>query len=117
MIYGGRFLKEEVKGTWNGEPFEGTGYTGYDNVRGEYVSVWIDGVATSLMNVSGQYDGASRTLKLSGVNSCPMTGEKERPGRLETVITDDDHHTLTAYGAGPDGREFKTMEIVYTRVS
>src|ERR1700687_3545968 len=33
------FVKQDYKGDMNGQPFEGTGYTGFDNVRGEYQSV------------------------------------------------------------------------------
>src|SRR5262249_52979692 len=31
MILGGRFLKQEAKGNFMGQPFEGFGLTGYDN--------------------------------------------------------------------------------------
>ena len=117
MIYGGRFLKQEVKGMWNGQPFEGMGYTGYDNIRGEYISIWIDGMATGIMKASGQYDAASKTFNLSGSNSCPLTGEKDRQGRSETKIADNDHNTYSSYAAGPDGKEFKMMEIEYTRAA
>jgi hypothetical protein len=117
MIFGGRFLKQETKGTWMNEPFEGIGYTGYDNIKAEYESVWLDSMATGLMTSSGQYDAATKMLRLSGANSCPLTGEKARPGRSELTITDNDHHTYAFYMAGPDGKEFKMMEIVYQRKS
>ncbi len=43
LIFGGRFLKQEVRGTVEGHPpFEGIGITGYDNIRKEYQSVWFD---------------------------------------------------------------------------
>ena len=115
MIYGGRFLKETVRGTWMGEPFEGTGYTGHDNVKQEYQSVWIDGMGTAIMTSSGAYDAAAKTLKLGGTASCPLTGEKDMKMRSELKIDDADHHTLTGYHNGPDGKEVKGMEIVYTR--
>lgn len=117
MIFGGRFLKQEAKGTWMNEPFEGIGYTGYDNIKAEYESVWLDSMATGLMTSSGQYDAVSKTLRLLGANSCPLTGEKARPGRSELTITDNDHNTYAFYMIGPDGKEFKAMEIVYQRRS
>ena len=115
MIYGGRFLKQEVKGTWMGQPFEGMGITGFDNIRGQYQTLWIDSMATGMMWVSGQYDAATRTLSQSGANSCPLTGEKNRQGHSEWKVTDNDHNTYTAYLAGADGNEFKAMEIQYER--
>ncbi|MBI4431996.1 MAG: DUF1579 domain-containing protein [Candidatus Omnitrophica bacterium] len=115
IVWGGRFLKEETKGTWMNEPFEGVGYTGYDNVKGEYVSVWMDSMMTGIMTMSGQYDAAAKTLKMAGANSCPMTGEKARPCRAETKMVDANHYTYSAFSAGADGKEFKGMEIEYTR--
>ncbi len=115
LIYGGRFLKQEVKGTWMGQPFEGTGIVGYDNVRGQYQSIWFDSMMTGIMSMSGQFDAASNTLKESGKNSCPMTGDKERECRAEWKIVDANQNVYSSYTTGPDGKEFKAMEIVYTR--
>ena len=115
IVFGGRFVKETYKGTAHGEPFEGVGYTGYDNVKKEYVGTWIDGMSTSIMHSTGQYDAASKTLKMGGTMSCPINGEMKM--RMETVITDNDHHTMTGYMTGADGKEAKGMEIVYTRAS
>jgi hypothetical protein len=114
LIYGGRFLKQDVRGTWQGAPFEGIGYLGYDNVKQEYVSIWMDSTATALITESGQYDSATKTLKASGVNSCPMTGEKARVGRSEIVLVDADHYNYKARSVGLDGNEM-IMEIFYTR--
>lgn len=115
LIYGGRFIKQEVKGTWMGQPFEGTGYIGYDNVRGEYQSIWLDGMMTGIMKDAGSYDAAAKTFSFSGINSCPMTGEKEMKTRSQIVITDNDHNTMTAFVPGPDGKEMQAMEIVSER--
>jgi hypothetical protein len=115
MIYAGRFLKQDVKGTWMNQPFEGAGFTGYDNIRGQYQTLWVDGMATGMMWVSGQWDAATNTLKQSGTNSCPLTGEKDRQGRSEWTAIDSGHNTYSSYASGPDGKEFKMMEIQYTR--
>ena len=117
LIYGGRFLKQTIEGPWMGETFEGLGFTGYDNIKGEYVSTWIDSMGTGIMTVAGQYDEATKTLSQSGANSCPMTGEKARPGRSEWTMVDQNHNTYTSYMLGPDGKEFKMMEISYTRAA
>ncbi len=116
MIYGGRFLKQEFEGPWMGETFYGLGFTGYDNIKGEYVSTWLDSMSTGIMTVTGQYDPGTKTLKQSGTHSCPLTGEKARYSRSEWTVIDRDHSTYTSYMAGPGGKEFKAMEINYTRV-
>jgi len=117
LIYGGRFLMQVVKGTMAGKPFEGLGFTGYDNIKQEYVSIWLDGMATGVMTSSGQYDAATKSITETGANSCPLTGEKDRKGRSVSTLVDNDHKTYTAYSTGADGKETKMMEIAYTRVT
>ncbi len=115
-IFGGRFLKQEAHGNWNNQPFQGLGYTGYDNLRGDYQSVWMDNMMTGMMRAAGAYDAGSKTITQSGTFSCPMTGEKEKWFRSEWKVIDNDNHTYTWYDKGPDGKEFKSMEITYTRI-
>lgn len=115
-ILGGRFVKQEYKGTWQGQPFEGLGFTGYDNLRGEYQTLWLDNMMTGQMTGKGSLDAATRTIKIGGSFSCPMTGEKDRAYRSELKIVNNDKHTYTAYDKTAEGKEFKSMEIVYTRV-
>lgn len=117
IMYGGRFLKQDVEGPWMGETFMGLGFTGYDNIKKQYETVWIDSMATGMMTTSGQYDPVTKTLSQSGANSCPMTGETARPMRSTWTVIDKDHSTYTSYMNGPDGQEFKAMELNYTRAS
>lgn len=117
MIYGGRFLKQEIEGPFMGEKFEGLGYTGYDNVKKEYVSIWFDSMGTAIWKYTGQYDAASKTLTLGGKNSCPMAenDEKEVESRVEWKLVDDKTFTYTSWAKDKDGKEFKTMELTYTK--
>jgi hypothetical protein len=115
LIHGGRFLKQKVHGSWHGEEFEGTGHLGYDNVREEYVSVWIDGMSTGIMVGAGQYDAATKSITETCSVSCPMTGEKARRTRNVLSAVENDRYTYTSYAPGPDGQEFMMMEITYTR--
>ncbi len=115
MVYGGRFLKQTITGQWMGEPWEGIGYAGYDNQRKQYQSVWIDGAMTGLMWAEGQYNDATNTLTSTGTSSCPMTGETHRQMRSDWKLIDNNHSTYSAYSSGPDGKEFKGMEIQFTR--
>ena len=44
-----------------------------------------------------------------------MTGETHRQFRAVWTVVDQDHNTYENYMHTPDGREFKAMEIRYTR--
>ncbi|MBI1871214.1 MAG: DUF1579 domain-containing protein [Chlamydiae bacterium] len=114
-IMGGRFLSQSAKGESMGQPFEGMGITGYDNVRGEYTSIWIDNMGTGIENATAQYDPATKTFSEKGSCSSPITGDKDKHFRAEWKIVDKDHYTYEMYTSGPDGKEFKNIEISYTR--
>jgi hypothetical protein len=49
LVLGGRFLEQRYTGTAMGMPFEGIGYTGYDNVQKKYVGTWMDNFGTGVM--------------------------------------------------------------------
>src|SRR5262245_12137150 len=45
-IMGGRYIQESFKSTFMGQPFEGLGTFGYDNVLKKYVGTWLDNMGT-----------------------------------------------------------------------
>ncbi len=114
-IFGGRFIKQDFKGDWAGQAFEGLGFIGYDNVRKEYVSTWMDSMSTGIGQAAGQYDAATKTINDQGSFSCPITGEKNMPFRAEWKILDSNNLIYNMYAKGPDGKEARTMEIKYKR--
>ena len=118
MILGGRFLQQDVKGkAMGGMPFQGMGIVGYDNIKGKYDTIWIDNMATGVMHGTGMFDANLKTLNDSGEMSCPMTKNKKTSYRSEWKITDKKNMTYTMYGPAMDtGKEFKMMEMVFTRV-
>ena len=116
VIFGGRFLKQEITGQAEGwPPFEGVGFTGYDNIRKEYQTVWFDNMNTSMMRGAGQFNASTKTLSDEGDFSCPMTGEAHRWYRATWTVMDANHTTYESYSKTPEGQEFKSMEIHYTR--
>jgi len=117
LIFGGRFLKQEFRGDpMEGQPlFEGIGFTGYDNIRKEYQTVWFDNMNTSMMRGAGQFDAATKTLTDQGDFSCPITGESHRWYRSAWNVADPNHTTYESYSRTPEGKEFKSFELRYTR--
>lgn len=116
MILGNRFLQQEFKGKAMGMDFEGLGLLGYDNVKKEYQSIWVDTMSTAMMTGTGTYDEAKKVLTETGEYSCPISEDKEQKYRTEWAMTDKKNMTFSMYGKGPKGgKEFKMMEINYTR--
>lgn len=115
LIMGGRFVETEFKGKAMGQPFTGRGTLGFNNAKKVYESTWIDTMSTGIMMASGgTYDAATKTLTEKGMMMDPMDN-KEKPYRAETKFVSKNSYTFTMYDTGPDGKEFKSMEIVYTR--
>ena len=116
-ILDGRFLEQNTQGMNQGMPFTGLGITGYNNLTGEYQSVWLDNMGTGMMVSNGQFDSGTNAITESGTFSCPITGQKNMPFRSVWKIADNDHHTYEMYTKDEGGNEFKSMEITYERVA
>lgn len=114
MILGGRYQSSYFKGSFEGMPFEGMGTLGYDNAKKIFISTWVDNMGTGVMKLEGPWDAATKSMELKGIMIDPGTG-KEAPVRETFVINDDNTQTMAMYAKGPDGKEFKTMEIVFKR--
>ena len=110
----GRWLEQKFAGNFMGMPFTGVGYTGYDNIKKKYVGTWMDTMTTSMMISDGKAEADGKSFTFTSSMDDPMTG-KSSPVKEKVTVVDDDHHTLEMWGAGPDGKMFKMMEIAYTR--
>lgn len=113
-VLGKRFIKEEYQGEFGGEPFQGMGTIGYDNVKQEYISTWIDSMSTGMMSSQGRFDPSTKSLEMSGKYTCPMLG-REMQNRNVTRILNNNMHIFEMYDHTPDGKEFKSLEITYKR--
>ncbi len=114
MVLGGRFQMSEHTGCFGGMPFEGISFVGYDNARKIITSSWMDNMGTMVMNLEGTWDEANKTVHLSGKCTNPMDG-KMMNIREDFTLVDDNTQKIVMYGPDMKGKEFKTMEIVYTR--
>lgn len=112
-ILGGRWIEQQFTGSAMGQPFQGVGYTGYDNTRKKYVSTWMDNMSTALMVSEGTFDAAGKVLTSTSTTMDPMTG---KPAQSKGVmrIVDADHHVYEMWESH-DGKENKSLEIHYRR--
>ncbi|XZF14190.1 DUF1579 domain-containing protein [Chitinophagaceae bacterium MMS25-I14] len=114
MILGGRYQQSTNKGSFNGMPFEGMNILGYDKAKKAYVSSWIDNMGTGIMNMEGKWDDATKSIQFMGSMVDPMSGTDTKVRETFSTEGNDKQH-LEMYVVMPDGKEFKTMDIVYTR--
>ncbi len=117
-IMDGRFTKLDTKGQMDmggmPMPFTGMGIYGYNNTTKKFESVWCDNLGTMMMVFEGEMgaDGKSITWKSNFID--PMT-KKPTTMRIVDTYTSETTATMEMYGPGPDGKEFKSMQIDYVR--
>lgn len=114
MILDGRYLLQDVSCDLLGKPFKGRGLNGYDNVQGKYVGMWIDNMSTGMATSVGAADKDGKVLTYDREETDPLTKAKSKCRDVVRIV-DENKHTLEMYKTPPDGKEFKTMEITYTR--
>jgi hypothetical protein len=118
---GGRFLREETRGTLAGNRYYRLGVLGFSNIDRRYEWTTFDSVTPAAMT----YRGAPVTDVASTMS---IPGEFTDPGllgpaylgktiRMRTVITirADDHHTFDLYFTPPGQAERLADRVVYTR--
>lgn len=113
-VFDGRQIRMDYSGQFMGQPFQGLGFSGYDNVKGKYVSSWMDNMSTGLFVSEGEYDPATKTYTYRSQMPDPMKPGTLVPVRDTVRIVDADHHVFEMYETR-DGKEAKTMQIEYTR--
>ena len=113
-VMNNRFVKEEFKGEMMGKSFTGMSLTGYDNSKQKYNTLWVDDISTAMFTTEGTAENGGKVITFEGKMDCPMTGEKDMAYRQVLRIIDSNKHIFEMYNS-PQGKEAKTMEIVYTR--
>ena len=113
-ILDGRFLMEELDGGNLVLPFKGLGLYGYDAFERKHTSAWVDTMNTSILTNLGAYDRTNDVVNFSGQYKDPWTGTQKKE-RGATRFYSKDKHALEIYVTEPDGKEFKMLEVTYTR--
>lgn len=115
LILGGRYIEETFHGEAMGMPFEGRGIHGFNNITGKHQSLWMDSMSTAIVMFEGAWDEQAKAVVTYAEELDPM-GNK---CKLRSVCPESDGQTATfqMYKQGPEGPEFKSLEITYTRVN
>ena len=111
---GGLWLVSDYTAEFIGQKFVGHGTLGYDPIKKKYVGTWIDSMSTGLNVYEGTHDEKTNTINYTHRATDPQTG-KEMTYRSKIVIADNDHYTMSMYMKAPDGREFESLRLDYSR--
>lgn len=117
-ILDGHFAKCEVTGEIPGMgPFQGLGFSGFDNVTQKYVTTWFDNHSTGIMHGEGVVSADGKTMTWTFHYTCPIT---KKPATMREVdhFTGDNAMTMDFFGNDPhSGKEYKMMHMDLTRQS
>ncbi len=115
-IMGGKYQQTNFSGNMMGMPFEGMSIMGYDNASKKFNSSWFDNFSSGIMNMSGNWDEATKTITLEGTMPDINRPEKECSFKETFKIVDADNQVMEMWGPDPKtGKQYKMMEIKMTR--
>jgi hypothetical protein len=115
MIMGGRVCQADYSGEMMGMPFHGMGLSGYDKIKKQYWSTWIDDMGTSIFVAWGTASADGKTITFMGKMDDPMTGKMNKDVKCVVKLGDDDHYIFEMWDEAGTPMEFKVMEMAYTR--
>jgi len=113
ILLDGRFLQQELTGQMMGQPFSGIEITAYDNLLKRYVTSWMSTMGTGIFTMEGTASTDGKTITLKGQHVEPGGGYMKH--RAIWKIVDSNTQTFDMYGTYPGGKEWKMMEMTYTR--
>jgi len=113
-IFDGRYVKCDFEATMMNMPFRGLQITGYDLFQKKYSAVWIDNMSTYFSPTTGTLDPAGKIFTETAVWPDPMTGGTSQVKMVTTWLSDTKYR-FEMFMVGPDGKDFKSMEMLYTK--
>lgn len=113
MLLDGRFLQQEITGQMMGQPYSGIEMTAYDNLLKRYVTTWMSTMGTGIFLMEGTASADGKTITLKGQHAAPGGGYMKH--RAIWKLVDSNTQTFDMYGTHHGEKEWKMMEIMYTR--
>lgn len=116
LIFKGRYVKCAYEATMMGMTYQGLEVIGYDLFQNKYITFWIDSMGTGFFILTGTLDASGKVLTDRGEYPDPMTdGKTMQKVKNVTTYIADGKYKFEMFMVGPDGKEFKSMELVATR--
>jgi len=122
FVAGGRFLADETRGTFGGQPYYRRGTLGYSNMDKRYEWVTQDGLNSMMMIYQGAPNSGPHfpAVLYGSFTDQGLLGETSvgKTIRQRTVINilDNDHHRMEIYFTPPGGKERLIDRKEFTRI-
>jgi hypothetical protein len=110
MVKNGYWLREDFKGEWMGQPYEGTLIQGYDRFRKQHVSVWFDSGNTAMEIAHGQIEDGTCTME--GTSPDPHLNKLVA---MKSVAVEKDGKMVLERFKVLDGKEQLHMRLTYVK--
>lgn len=114
-ILGYRYVREKYKSLAIGPRYEGLGFLGYDAGARVYSSVWMDSLNTSIATSKGIYNPETAAFALRGEVYDPLLGRPKETRTLIQILSKDTYK-VTLVDRTARGKDFKSLELTYTRI-
>jgi hypothetical protein len=115
----GRFLRGAYTGEMmGGKKFEAELFLGYNPLRKQYEATWVNSFEVSMARYAGQGKLDSdklSSLTLSGKQDNCATGQTDVNCRAVFTFANKDRIVEDLYAPDKDGKEYKAVEVTYTR--
>lgn len=109
-VLGGRYVQTMLSTVMDGEPFDGIGYYGFDNVSKSYQAAWMDNGSTAIGWYRGHMDKSGRRAVLES-KVIAAVGSKPTEVEMRVSIAEGGDHVTELWGAPGGGKPFKFMEL------
>lgn len=114
MILNGLHQEFLHKGNMNNFPFEGKGTLSYDNIKKEYIYVWIDNMSSGVTIMKGKMDYEKNILTLNGKNVDPVNKNEKSVKQIITYLSPT-QQKIEIFDVDYNGKDFKSMEMTLTK--
>ena len=113
-VLGGRFIMDQYKGTFMGQPQEGIALTGYDNFRNMYKTTFVSNMGTEMLTMTGMRHPKTGVFTFYGQMDEPMLKVTGRTVKYTYRIVDPDNYVFSIIDLHA-GDDYKVVEVTYAR--